>query len=114
MAYDTNLADKVRAYLYEVKGLQPEEKRMFAGLAFLVNDKMCVNVSGNNLMCRFDPGLKEVVALRAGYLPMIMKGKELDGYCYVEPAGFKKQKDFEYWIDTCLDFNARAKPSKKK
>lgn len=114
MAYDIKLADKVRAYLYEVKGLQPEEKRMFGGLAFLVNNKMCVNVSGDKLMCRFDPALKEEVAVRTGYLPMIMKGKELDGYCYVEAAGFKKQKDFEYWIDTCLDFNKEAKSSRKK
>ena len=87
---------------------------MFSGLAFMVNDKMCVNVSGDHLMCRFDPAIKETVAGKRGYLPVIMKGKEMAGYCYVEPAGFKTKKDFEYWINICLDFNEKAKSSKKK
>ena len=54
MSYDTKLADRVREYLNEVADIQIEEKKMFSGLAFLVNEKMCVNVSGENLMCRFD------------------------------------------------------------
>lgn len=114
MAYDTRLADRIREYLVQFPALKIEEKKMFSGLAFLVNDKMCVNVSGENLMCRFDPGLQEEVTRRIGYLPMIMKGKSLNGYCYVEPEGFKSKKDFAYWIDLCLDYNARAKPAKKK
>lgn len=80
----------------------------------MVNGKMCVNVSGENLMCRFDPALQDEVAENNGYEPMIMKGKELKGYCYVEPGGFKSKKDFEYWVDLCLDYNERAKASKKK
>ena len=114
MAYDEKLADKVREYLAALKGIVIEEKKMFSGLAFLVNEKMCINVSGDNLMCRFDPALQETIAERTGYLPMIMKGKELNGYCYVAPEGFKRKKDFEYWINTCLDFNKKAKSSKKK
>jgi TfoX/Sxy family transcriptional regulator of competence genes len=58
MAYSTKLADRVREYLFRLPDLQIEEKKMFGGLAFLVNGKMCVNISGENLMCRFDPGLK--------------------------------------------------------
>ena len=45
---------------------------------------------------------------------MIMKGKELKGYCYVEPLGFENNKDFSWWINLCLRFNDRAKSSKKK
>jgi hypothetical protein len=74
----------------------------------------CVNVSGENLMCRFDPALQDEVAERNGYEPMIMKGKELKGYCYVQPIGFKLKKDFEYWVNLCLEYNERAKASKKK
>ncbi|GAA4343854.1 TfoX/Sxy family protein [Flaviaesturariibacter amylovorans] len=75
---------------------------------------MCVNVSGDNLMCRFDPALGPEVAERPGYLPMLMKGKQLRGYCYVEPHGFRSAKDFAAWMTLCLDFNARARSSKKK
>ena len=114
MAYNIRLADRVREFLVLVKGIHIEEKEIFGGLAFLVNDKMCINVSGDNLMCRFDPALQGEVAGRTGYSPMIMKGKELGGYCYVEPAGFKTKKDFEYWIDLCLAFNGKAKSAKKK
>ena len=114
MSYDTKLADRIREYLLQFPTLKIEEKKMFSGLAFMVNQKMCINVSGDRLMCRFDPVLHEEVAERTGFQPMIMKGKELKGYCYVDPTGFKRAKDFEYWIALCLDFNKIAKASKKK
>jgi hypothetical protein len=87
---------------------------MFRGLAFLVNGKMCVNVSGENLMCRYDPEFELEVAERAGFHPMIMKGKQLRGYCYVSEEGYKSKANFEYWLKLCLDFNEKAKASKKK
>jgi hypothetical protein len=113
MSYDIQLADKIREYLVGFPALKIEEKEMFRGLTFMVNNKMCVCVSGENLMCRFDPSLQEEVAERRGYQPMIMKGKDLKGYCYVHPNGFNARKEFEYWVNLCLDFNARAKSSKK-
>jgi hypothetical protein len=113
MAYDIKLADRIREYLVQFPKLKVEEKKMFRGLAFMINGKMCVNVSDKNLMCRFDPDLTKDIAKRKGFLPMIMKGKEYKGYCYVEPAGFKNKKDFEYWVNLCLNFNDKAKSSKK-
>jgi hypothetical protein len=114
MAYDTKLAGRTREFLLANPGLDVEEKKMFRGLTFMVNGKMCISVSGDNLMCRFDPTLQEEVAAKNGYQPMIMKGKEYKGYCYVHPNGFKSKKDFEYWIHLCLDFNKRSKSSRKK
>jgi TfoX/Sxy family transcriptional regulator of competence genes len=114
MAYDTQLADRIREYLSQSDELTIEEKPMFSGLAFLVNDKMCVNVSGENMMCRFDPALHDEIAEKKGFQLMIMRGKELKGYCYVEPIGFASKKDFKYWMELCLDYNDRAKSSKKK
>ena len=113
MAYNTQLADRLREILAQEPHLQIEEKKMFGGLAFMVNGKMCINVSGDNLMCRYDPNLKGEVAEKIGYLPVIMKGNEISGYCYVEPEGFRKKTDFDYWVNLCLDFNDRAKSSKK-
>ena len=113
MAYDKQLATRVREYLMQFPGPEIEEKTMFGGLAFMINGKMCVNVSHNNLMCRFDPGMTHDLAGKTGFLPMIMKGKEYKGYCYVEPIGFKNKTDFEFWVNLCLDFNTSAKPSKK-
>ena len=113
MAYDIELADRIRLYLAEIPKIKVEEKTMFRGLAFLVNGKMCVNVSGENMMCRIDPELRDKVSTRKGFMPMIMKGKQINGYCYVKPVGFKSNKDFEFWLQLCLDFNPRARSSKK-
>jgi len=114
MAYDTKLAQRVREYLAQFPEHKIEEKEMFRGLAFLVNGKMCVNVSGQNLMCRFDPGITGQLTEKNGFSPMIMKGKEYKGYCYVEPQGIKNKKDFEFWLTLCLAFNSKAKSSKKR
>lgn len=113
MAYDTKLADRVRAYLAGVPKLKIKEKVMFSGVVFMVNGKMCVNVSHENLMCRINPEKYEEVSERTGFIPMIMRGKQLTGYCYVSPDGFKSKKDFEYWMKLCLEFNPKAKASKK-
>lgn len=114
MAYNIELADRVRERLSKNVDIEITEKKMFSGLSFLVNDKMCINISHDNLMCRYHPDLEEEVAEKTGFLPMIMKGKQLAGYCYVEPSGFQKPDDFEYWIKICLDYNPIAKVSKKK
>lgn len=114
MAYSTTLADRVRNYLEAQTRLKKiEEKKMFRGLAFLVNGKMCVNVSGENLMCRFDPSLEDEVSERPGFQPMIMKGKQLKGYCYVSEEGYQSKANFEYWMKLCLAFNDKAKSAKK-
>ena len=113
MSYDTKLADRIREYLAEIPNLEIQEKKMFRGLTFMVNGKMCINVSGENLMCRFDPKLQNEIAEKKGYQSMIMKGKEYKGYCYINPDGFRDKKDFEYIISLCLEFNKVAKMSKK-
>ena len=61
-----------------------------------------------------DPVLEEEIAEKPGFEPMIMKGKAMKGYFYVHSDGFDKKNDFEYWLDLCLEYNQRAKSSKKK
>ena len=80
----------------------------------MVDDKMCVNISGDNLMCRFDPLLQQELSQLKGYLPMIMKGKEMKGYCYVSPDGMRTKKDLHSWLQHCLQYNQEARSSKKK
>jgi hypothetical protein len=114
MAYDTNLADRVREYLVEIPDIDIEEKEMFNVLNFMVNGKTCVCVSGLNLMLRFDPIRQEELSEKDGYETMLMKGKEYKGYCYINPDGFKNRKDFEFFLNLCLDYNKVAKSSKKR
>jgi hypothetical protein len=114
MAYDTNLADRVREYLAEIPGIDIEEKVMFNVLNFMVNGKTCVCISGGNLMLRFDPSRQIELSEKDGYETMLMKGKEYKGYCYINPEGFKNRKDFEFFLNLCLDYNKVSKSSKQR
>ena len=112
MPYNEKLADRIREAL--VGQRKVEEKKMFRGLTFMVNGKMCIAVSGEEMMCRFDPKLQDEVAEKNGFRSMIMKGKEYKGFGYLSQEGIKSKKDFDYWINLCLSFNKVAKASKKK
>ena len=114
MAFDTNLADRVREYLAEIPDIEVEEKEMFAMVNFMVNAKTCVCVSGEKLMLRFDPKRQEDLYERDGYETMLMKGKEYKGYCYINPEGSKDKEDFGFFLNLCLDYNKFAKSSKKR
>ena len=114
MAYDDKLAARIRKTLSEIENLIVEEKRMFRGIAFMVNGKMCLNVSNDELMCRINPDLQEDLAARNGCRPVIMRGKPAKGYIYVSQDVLEIQKDYDFWINLCLEFNRIAKPSKKK
>lgn len=80
----------------------------------MVDDKMCVGVVKNNLMARLDPDIYEDVLKREGARPMDFTGRPMKGYVFVEPEGVDMEADLESWVDLCLDFNPRAKSSKKK
>lgn len=112
--YDINLIDKVREYLSEIPNIDVEEKTMFNVWNFMVNGKTCVCVSGENLMLRFDPNRQEELSEKNGYETMLMKGKEYKGYCYINPDGYKDRKDFELFLNLCLEYNKVAKSSKKR
>lgn len=114
MAYDTNLADRVREHLAKIQGLEIEEKEMFQVLNFMVNNKTCVCVSGERLMLRFAPSRQEELYEKDGYETMLMKGKEYKGYCYINPEGLIDRKDFEFFLGLCLEYNKVAKSSKKR
>ena len=111
MAYNEKLADRLREALAHLPTV--EEKKMFRGITFMINGKMCVCVSGDEMMCRFDPALHELLAERNGFRTMVMKGREYKGYGYVSQEGIKSKKEFEFWLNQCLTFNSKAKASRK-
>lgn len=111
MAYNEKLVERLREVLAHLPKV--EEKKMFRGVTFMVNNKMCVCVSGEELMVRFDPALHETITEKNGFRTMIMKGREYKGFGYVAQEYIKSKKDFDFWINLCLEFNSRAKASKK-
>ena len=112
MAYNEKLTNRVRLALAHLPKV--EEKKMFRGVTFMVEGKMCISVGDDRIMCRIDPDLHEEAIKGKGCRTVEMKGREYKGYVYVSEEGIKTKKDFDYWIGLSLDFNKKAKASPKK
>jgi TfoX/Sxy family transcriptional regulator of competence genes len=113
MPYDEKLADRIRELIAATYDTI-EEKKMFGGLCFMVNDKMCVGVEQRRLMVRLDPALYEEVLEKDGCVPVDFTGKVMKGYVFVDKNVLTTKKQLEYWIKLTLEYNKIAKPSKKK
>lgn len=113
MAYNEKLADRVREIIAATHD-RVEEKKMFGGLCFMVNDKMCLGVEQERIMVRIDPAVYEEALEKDGCTPMDFTGKVMKGYVFVEAAVLNTNKRLDYWVQLALDFNKRAKASKKK
>jgi len=113
MAYNEKLADRTREIIAEAHK-NVEEKKMFGGLCFMVNDKMCVGVEQERLMVRLDPAIYEEVITKEGCKPMDFTGKVMKGYVFVDIDALTTRKKLEYWVKLALEFNKKAKASKKK
>ena len=112
MAYNEHLANRIRESLSALRKV--EEKKMMGGLTFMVNNKMCVGILDDEMMCRIDHEVYESALERKGCRPMDFTGKPMKGFVFVEESGFKSKKDFDFWISLSLAFNAKAKASVKK
>ncbi len=107
------LADRVRE-LIAARENNVEEKKMFSGLAFMVNDKLCVAVSKDRLLVRLDPQMYEQALDENGAKPMVHSGREMKGYVFVDDTELTTQKKLEHWVNRALAYNKIAKASKKK
>ena len=112
MAYNEELTNCIREALAGIAKV--EEKRMFRGLTFMVDGKMCISVGDTRIMCRIDPALHEEAIKQKGCRTVEMRGRPYIGYVYVDEEGIKAQKDLDYWIGLALEFNKHAKASRKK
>lgn len=118
MPYSEDHAQRIRETLLE-KGAEWTEKKMFSGICFMVDDKMCCGshidkVSGENfLLCRIGDDAYEDALEQNGVIPMEFTGRAMKGYVFVTDEGCRTQPQLAHWIQKCLDFNPLAKKSKK-
>lgn len=111
MAYNEKLVDRIREALVDVP--KTIEKNMFGGVCFMVNNKMCVGVVKDEMMCRINPDVQDEALEHTGCRIMDFTGRPMKGYIFVCEDGMKSKKDFTYWINLSLEFNKFAKASKK-
>ena len=98
MAYDLDLADRLRALLSS----EPDvvEKRMFGGLAFLVGGHLAVSASGQGgLLLRVDPAQSDALLEDTRARPFEMRGKPMAGWLHVEADDSVSEGDLRQWVE---------------
>ncbi len=110
MAYDVELANRIRTLIGKVPGLT--EKAMFGGLAFLVNGNMSVAASSKGgLLLRVEPAQTMALAKKPHASPMEMRGRPMEGWLRVAEAGVKTDKGLARWVKLCFGFGGSLPPT---
>lgn len=112
MAYNSKLADRIREYIVNLPTV--EEKEMMGGLVFMVDGKMCIGIIKDEMMCRIDPEFHNTAIEKTGCRTMDFTKRPMKGYVLVDSSGMKTNQEFDYWMKLALEFNIKAKSSKKK
>ncbi len=111
MAYEEDLANRLRELVLGEPGVT--EKRMFGGLAFLINGNMSVSASGQGgLLLRVDPAETEALLAKPHAEPFEMRGRAMDGWLRVAPDGVRTKRQLEPWVARGVAY-ARSLPPKK-
>jgi hypothetical protein len=109
MAYDEDLANRIRELLGSERGV--EEKRMFGGLAFLINGNMSVAASGQGgILVRVPPEETETLVQRDHVSPMVMGGRETRGWLRVADDGIKTKRQLQPWVARGVEYAKSLKP----
>jgi hypothetical protein len=102
MAYDGGLAERIR----DVLGASGRivERRMFGGLAFMVDGHMAVGILGEALIARVGPERHARALAQPHARPMDFTGRPMTGYVFVDPPGFARDADLAAWVGECVQF----------
>lgn len=109
MAYSEFLVDRVRQRLVNTGSVV--EKKMMGGLIFMISDKMCIGVdvdkktSADRLMVRVGKLPYEALLKKSESRPMDFTGKAMRGFLFIDPEGFDKDDDLDFWVKKALEFN---------
>jgi TfoX/Sxy family transcriptional regulator of competence genes len=110
MAYDEDLANRIRELVGAEDGLT--EKKMFGGLAFLINGNMSVSASGQGgLLLRVDPEQTDELLDEPHAEPFVMRGRAMDGWMRIAPEGTEDDADLRRWVGVGVGY-ARTLPPK--
>jgi len=103
MAYDHDLADRLRAVLAKESGLT--EQRMFGGLAFLINRKMALSVSSQGgLLLRVDPTATDSLVKEPHVRRFEMRGREMAGWLRVDAPLVATDRELRRWVSLGVSY----------
>ena len=110
MAYDEDLADRIRALIADEQGVT--EKKMFGGLAFLIGGNMAVAASGQGgILLRVDPQHSDALADKPHATVAVMRGRPTTGWLRIGPEGLRTKRQLEGWVARGVAY-ARSLPPK--
>jgi TfoX/Sxy family transcriptional regulator of competence genes len=110
MAYDEDLADRIRELVAGQRGLT--EKKMFGGLAFLIRGNMAVAASGQGgILVRVDPAQSSKLVSTTNAEPMVMRGRSMEGWLRVDSGNVRDKRSLAKWVDRGVSY-ARSLPAK--
>jgi TfoX/Sxy family transcriptional regulator of competence genes len=112
MAYDEDLADRVREQLAGVKKVT--EQSMFGGLAFMVAGNMCCSVNRDGLLVRLRPDLHHDALTRPNVSEMEMGGRTMKGFIRVTREGVADDAELALWVKLGLAYAQSLPPKAKK
>jgi TfoX/Sxy family transcriptional regulator of competence genes len=110
MAYNEQLAERVRAIVGDGPGLS--ERKMFGGIAFMLNGNMFCGITRDDLMVRVGPDRFEEALASPGARPMDFTGRPMKGMAFVGPEGYRTDEQLRGWVEKTLEY-ARSLPAKK-
>lgn len=113
MAYNEFLVDRITRFFKENR-ISFYEKKMFGGVCFMVDEKMCVGVMREEIMARINPNIYEDSLEKVGCKEMNFTGRSMKGYVFLTVDAYDLDSDLQYWLQLALDFNPLAKASKKR
>ena len=90
-----------------------DERTLFGGHAFMVHEKLCLAVKGEDLLVRLPPAEHEATAETPGVRELDPRGG-MPGYFWVEPAGYATRTQWLHWITTALAYNPQAKATPRR
>ncbi len=110
MAYDVELADRIREVVEAERGVT--EKRMFGGLAFLIHGNMAVSASSKGgLLLRIDPADCDSLVGEPHVDRFEMRGREMNGWLRVDAAAVRTDGELRRWVHHGVAY-ARSLPRK--
>ena len=108
MAYNEELAQRVRKLLAPIENIQ--ERRMFGGLAFMLNGNMCCGIERENLVVRTGPKGYDDALARSHARVFDFTGRPMRGFVYVETAGLEEETELGDWIKMAVKFAGSLPP----
>lgn len=107
MAYDEALAIRVISLL-DQSGVQYTEKKMFGGIAYMIQDKMCIGITKEKLMLRVLDEEYETMLKEAFVKPMDFNGRVMKSFLFIEPQGYKTATQLKRWVNAGLQFGEKG------